>query len=100
MTLRPRERSRSAAEAIAVSALAFLAGDDERLERFVALAGIDIGRIREIAGRPEFLTAVMDHLMSDEPLLLSFAAHEGVRPEDVVRAAHTLGAGPWERDFA
>jgi len=100
MTLRPRERSRTAAEAVAVSALAFLASDDERLERFVALAGIDTGRIREIAGQPEFLAAVMDHLMSEETLLLAFAANEGLRPEDVVRAAHALGAGPWERDHA
>ncbi len=30
MTLRPREQSRIAAEAVAVSALAFLAGDEER----------------------------------------------------------------------
>ncbi|MDP3547969.1 MAG: DUF3572 domain-containing protein [Phreatobacter sp.] len=100
MTLRPRERNRTAAEAIAVSALSFLAGDEERLDRFVALAGIDVGRIREIAGQPEFLAAVMDHLMSDETLLLAFAASEDIRPEEVVRAAHAMGAGPWERDHA
>lgn len=100
MTLRPREQSRIAAEAVAVSALAFLAGDEERLERFVALAGIDVGHIREIAGQPEFLAAVMEHLMADEALLVAFAAGEGIRPDEVVRAAHALGAGPWERDFA
>lgn len=100
MTLRPHERDRSAAEAVAVSALSFLAADDERLGRFAALAGIDLGSIREIAGQPGFLTAVMDHIMSDEPLLLDFAASEGIRPEEVARAARVLGAGPWERDTA
>lgn len=100
MTLRPHERNRNAAEAIAVSALAFLAADDERLGQFAALAGIDLAGIREVAGQPGFLTAVMDHVMSDEPLLLAFAASEGIRPEEVVRAARTLGAGPWERDTA
>lgn len=100
MTLRPQDRTRAAAEAMAAEALAFLAGDEDRLQRFASLAGIDLGQIRDIAGQPEFLTAIMDHLMGDEPLLLAFAAHAGVKPEAVVRAAQVLGAGPWERDFA
>jgi len=100
MTLRPHERNRVAADDIAARALAFLAADEERLTRFAALAGIDLGRIREIAGQPGFLAAVMEHLMADEPMLLAFAAEEGVKPDVVVRAAHALGAGPWERDHA
>lgn len=100
MTLRPHERNRVAAEDIAARALAFLAADEDRLTRFAALAGIDLGQIRDIAGQPGFLAAVMEHLMGDEPLLLAFAAEEGVKPEVVVRAAHALGAGPWERDHA
>jgi len=100
MTLRRPERNRIAAEAVAAGALAFLAGDEERLQRFAGLAGIDLGQIREVARQPGFLAAVMEHVMADEALLLAFAANEGLRPEEVVRAAHALGAGPWERDFA
>lgn len=100
MMLRRSEQNRAGAEQMAGEALAFLAGDEDRLQRFAALAGIDLGHIRDIAGQPEFLTAIMDHLMGDEPLLVAFAAHAGVKPEDVVRAARMLGAGPWERDFA
>lgn len=100
MTLRRSDHSRAGAEQMAADVLAFLAGDEDRLQRFAALAGIDLAQIRDLARQPEFLTAIMDHLMGDEALLLAFAAHAGVKPEAVVRAAHVLGAGPWERDFA
>lgn len=100
MTLRRPVSPPAAAEAVAIQALAFLAGDDDQLQRFASLAGIDLGQIREAATQPGFLTAVMEHFMADEGLLLAFAAHAEMKPEAVVRAAHQLGAGPWERDHA
>lgn len=100
MTQRRAEQNRDQDEAIAAEALAFLAEEPDRLGRFLSLAGIDPGGIREAAGQPGFLMAVMEHLMSDDSLLITFAANRGVKPETVVRAAHRLGAAPWERDFA
>jgi thiamine monophosphate synthase len=100
MTLGRGKNQQEHAEAIGIDALSFLAAEPERLERFMALAGIDISTIREVAQDSAFLAAVLDHLMSDEPLLLAFAANKGVKPDVVVRAAHALGGGPWERDSA
>jgi hypothetical protein len=100
MTLRPGERGREFAEDLATKALGFLAAEPERLDRFLSLAGIDLGHIREAAGEPGFLAAVMEHLMGDEALLVAFAANEGIKPEQVVKAAHALGIVPWERGFA
>ncbi|WP_439576171.1 DUF3572 family protein [Phreatobacter sp.] len=100
MTQREAERRRNGAEATAVAALAFLAAEPDRLSRFLALAGLGGADVRAAAGEPGFLAAVMEHLMSEEDLLLAFAADQGIRPEAVVRAAHALGAGPWERDHA
>lgn len=100
MTLREQEHRRNEAEAMAVAALAFLAAEPERLARFLALAGIAGADIRRAAREPGFLAAVMEHLMGDEALLLAFAGEQDVKPETVVRAAHALGAGPWERDHA
>ena len=100
MTLRRGENAKEFAETMAARALGFLAAEPERLDRFLALAGIDIAEVRKAAAEPDFLAAVMEHLMSDEALLLAFAANEGVKPEAVVKAAHALGAAPWERDFA
>lgn len=100
MTQGHAERRRNAAEAVAVAALAFLAAEPDRLSRFLTLSGIDGADIRGAAGEPGFLAAVMDHLMSDEAMLLAFAGEQNLKPEAVVRAAHALGAGPWERDHA
>ena len=100
MTQRRAEQSSNDAEAVAAEALAFLAEEPDRLGRFLSLAGIDPGQIRQAAAEPGFLAAVMEHLMSDETLLVAFAANRGLKPEAVVRAAHRLGAAPWERDFA
>jgi len=92
-----RER-REQAEALAIEALSFLASDAERLGRFLALSGIGAEQIRSAAAEPGFLAGVLEHLSSDEPLLLAFAGHAGVDPADVVRARVALSGGPWERD--
>ena len=79
-----------AAESLAVNALGWLAQDGERLERFLSLAGLAPDTLRQAAATPGFLAGVLAHLMSDESLLLAFAANEGLAPEDVARAARLL----------
>jgi hypothetical protein len=81
------------AEDMAVAALGFLAQEDERLSRFLALSGLDPARLREMAAEPGFLPGVMAHLASDEALLLQFSAETGRRPEEVAAACAVL-AGP------
>jgi hypothetical protein len=87
--------SRENAEDMAVAALGFLAADDERLSRFLALSGLDPARLRETAAEPGFLPGVMAHLASDEALLLQFSAESGRRPEEIAAACAML-AGPGE----
>ena len=86
----PRERARE----IAIAALVFLTQDDERLERFLALTGLQPGDLRASVADPGFLPCVLDYLASDEPLLLAFVAHAGLRPEalDQARQFHEHGA--------
>lgn len=79
-----------AAETLSVNALGWLAQDAERLERFLSLAGLGPDTLRAAAAQPGFLAAVLAHLMSDESLLLAFAANEGLAPEDVAAAARLL----------
>ena len=78
---------------IAGQALLFLAADAERLGTFLALSGLDPRRIREAARDPAFLVGVLDHLLNDEGLLLSFAAESGVRPQRVAEVRARM-AGP------
>ena len=89
-----------AAQTLAISALTFLASDPQRLSRFLDMVGVEASGIRQAAAEPGFLGAVLSHLMTDEALLLTFAANEGVTPESVVKAARSLGNEPWERGYA
>src|ERR1700730_16499811 len=83
---RPSSIPREAAELLAVQALTFLAEQPERLDRFLALAGIDPAIIRVAAGEPGFLAGVLDHIASDEALLLEFATHAGIDPGAIDKA--------------
>jgi hypothetical protein len=81
------------AETVAIDALGFLAAEPERLARFLALSGLGPHNLRQAAVSPGFLAAVLDHLAADEPLLLAFAAAQGISPAAVIRARDTL-SGP------
>ena len=89
---------REAAENLAIQALSFIAGDAERLGRFLALTGIGPTEIRNAAREPGFLAGVLDHIASNERLLMDFAAEADVKPMTVMKARAALGAGDWERD--
>jgi hypothetical protein len=86
--------SREAATDLAVSALVFLAGEEERLGRFLALTGLAPESLRAAAREPGFLLGVLDHVMGDENLLLGFANESGIDPQDVARARETLAGHP------
>ena len=86
------------AESLAIAAVAFLAADDERLGRFLALTGLDPMGLRAAAAQPGFLAGVLDHLGSDETLLLAFATHAGIDPAEVDRARVSLSGQGFERE--
>lgn len=96
MARRPPPPTADDAASLALGGLAFLAEDAERLTRFLALTGIGPATLRAGADAPETHLAVLDHLLSDESLLLVFAAAKGLAPETVAHAravlARTLGA--------
>jgi hypothetical protein len=78
---------------IAIEALAWLAGNEARLERFLSISGLGPQNLRKAASEPSFLAAILDYLASDERLLLQFAGDSRRRPEDVARA-HAAFRGP------
>jgi len=81
------------AEFLAIQALGFLAEDPERLERFLSLTGISVDTLKRDAGNPTVLTAILDHLLKDESLLLTFAANSGTDPASIARAHDRLEHG-------
>jgi hypothetical protein len=86
------------ARSLAVGALAFIAADSDRLNRFLSLTGLGPDNLRTAAADPAFLGSVLDYLVGDEALLVEFAADAGFKPEAVARARAVL-CGPTEGEF-
>ena len=79
------------AEILALQGLGWLAGDEEGLERFLALSGLDMGSLRTQAGSPDMNIAVLDFLLGHEDLLMRFCEASGIAPRDLHLARHRLG---------
>jgi len=92
------ESKREGAETLAITALSFLASEPERFDRFLSLTGIGPGDVREAAQEPHFLAGVLEHISSDEQMLVEFAQHAEIKPAEVEHARAALG-GVWERDI-
>ena len=82
-----------AAETLGFQALAFLAGDDGRLERLQALSGLSPADLKTAAGDPHLLAAILAFLLGNEPLLLEFCGENSIKPALVHAAQHVLEGG-------
>ncbi len=82
-----------ASEVIALQALAFLAADSGRLERFLALSGLNGATLKARADEPELLAAVLDHVLGDESLLYVFCEGANLPPEAPRQARRALPGG-------
>ena len=78
---------------IAISGLTFLAGEPEALGRFLTLAGIGPGDLRQVAREPGFLAGVLEFFMADESLLMAFAEATAIRPTMIAAARFALSGG-------
>ncbi len=78
------------AEVLALDALKFLAGDPDRLGRFLALTGIGPADLMARAAEPQLLAGVLDHLLADESLLHLCAVETGVPVDRIVAARRRL----------
>jgi len=94
----PPRLTREQAETLAIQALAFIAGDGERLGRFLAVTGIGPAEIRAAAREPAFLSGVLEYMASDDRLIAAFAAETNLDPADIDRGRIALGGNPWERE--
>lgn len=82
--------TRGGAETVALQGLAFLAGRQDDLERFLAAAGIGPEELRLRAADPDMLRAVLEHLLSEDSLVTAFCEEHGLDPRQVHVAAHSL----------
>ena len=78
------------AEALALAALAATLNDERRAQRFLDLTGLSPDELRDRAGEPGLLAALLSFLEAHEPDLIEVAGTIGVKPEDLVAARREL----------
>ena len=71
------------AKALVTKDLTFLAHEPELFSRFLDLTGLNPGEIRGQVKQRSFQCAVLDYLLSDESLLLTFCSNNAVDPETI-----------------
>jgi Protein of unknown function (DUF3572) len=78
------------ASIIALKFIEFIASEESRLERFLALTGISSGDLKDNAKDPAFQGFVLDYAMQDESLILEFAAIDNTSPSVLASARYAL----------
>jgi Protein of unknown function (DUF3572) len=78
------------AEILALEALAWLAGRPDDIGRFLNVSGLGAADLRQAVGRPDLLGAVLDFLLTNEPLLLDFCRDASTSAQSVHMARHAL----------
>jgi hypothetical protein len=87
-----REQSQS----IALNILIFLVSDPDRAEAFLRITGMDADDVRAGASSEQFLAGVVDYLLSDEQLLVTFAAEQEINPEVIRSVRRALPGGQFD----
>ena len=77
-------------ETLALQALVWTLGDENRSGRLIALTGLAPEDLRTRIGDPAVLAAALAFLEAHEPDLVACAAALDRRPEALVRARHML----------
>jgi hypothetical protein len=78
------------ASALALQALAWTLGEQDRAERLLALTGLTAEQLRARLGESSLLAAALGFLESHEPDLIACARAIDTTPEALVRARSEL----------
>ena len=73
-----------------LAALAATLGDERRAQRFLDLTGIDVEELRQRAGDPSLLVALLIFLEAHEPDLVAVAEAIAIQPKALVAVRHQL----------
>ncbi len=81
------------AEVVALRALGWIAGEEDRLGAFLAATGTSPADVRARAQDPDFLAAVLDFLLQDETSVIGFCDAEGLSYDTPGQARAGLPGG-------
>lgn len=79
------------AETIALQALAFLASEPDEIARFLAASGLEIADLRDKAGDPDLLSAVLAFILADDTRITGLCQDLDLTARDLHAAHHILG---------
>ena len=78
------------AMALALRALAATLGNQRLADRFLSVSGIEPLDLRQRAGDPALLAALLRFLEAHEPDLVAIAEQLGAKPQDLVAARREI----------
>jgi hypothetical protein len=78
------------AEILALEALGWLAGQEGGLERFLAATGSDVAALKTAAGDPDTARGLLEFLLANEDLLVTFCEATSTKPQTVHAALRRL----------
>ena len=85
--------SQEAAETIGLKCLAWLIAEEDLLPVFMGASGVSSDDLREGAGNPEFIGAVLDFVLMDDAWVESFCTANGLANDIPMRARAVLPGG-------
>ncbi|WP_439814753.1 DUF3572 domain-containing protein [Zavarzinia sp. CC-PAN008] len=92
--------SRERAEEVALRLLGAMADNPEDLGAFLSLAGIGPAELRERAGDATFLAGLLDHVLSDEALLIRLCTAIQISFDLPGQARAVMPGHDWDRGSA
>jgi len=84
------EKRRLDAATLGELCLGQLAEDPAQRAEFMGFAGYDPTALRRAVGSQQLATGLIDYFAANEPLMLTFCANHGFRPEDFMQVWHRL----------
>ncbi len=78
---------------VAIAVLGWLSTEDEMMNRFLAMSGLDAMDLRSLVSSRGFQAGLLDFVMAHEPSLMAFCSAYGYLPEEVQRAWQQI-SGP------
>ena len=87
MTLKMNDEQ---AKIVALQALAYLVDEQQVLQRFIDLSGVDLSDLRSRADDPGMLAGVLEFFLGFEPQLLEMCAATGLPAEAPAQARRCL----------
>jgi hypothetical protein len=81
------------AEVVALQALAWVAGDPDRLAAFLNMTGATADDLAQHATEPAFLGSILDFLLGEDALVIGFCDHQNLPYDTPLRARAELPGG-------